>query len=136
MKKASNILFKISIAVQFILVGTFLLLGIMFLLFALPANKEIIIQGLNEGWITSNFEGTPEEVATQIQVLMLGFGVYFLPFTIIPLISAILCIVAVKKPSKGNYIANIILGALCGSGLPVLGAIFGLIALNQENKKE
>ncbi len=136
MKKASNILFKISIALQFVLVGTFLLLAILFIFFALPMNTDLIIGALQEGWITSSFQGTTEEVAGQIQMLLMVMGIFFIPYAIVPLISAILCIVAVKKPSKRNYIANIVLGALCGSYLPVLAAIFGLISLSQENKKE
>ena len=136
MKRASNILFKVGIAVQFVLMGTFISLGLFFLLFTSPGMRDIIIQGLEEGWIETTMEGTPEEIAAAVQMVYGALAAVFIPIAILALVSALLCIKAVKRPSRGVYIANIIFGALTDSGLPIVGAILGLITLSQEEKKE
>ena len=134
MKKASRILYIVSTAVGFSLMGTFLLVAIIFGFYCTPFAREIIIEGINNGSITSDFQGTPEEVATYIQTMFLYMAAAFGGAGIACGITGIIGAIGIKAKSKAFAIISIIAGGLCDSATLLIAGIFALITLSQEEK--
>ena len=135
MKKASNILFLVGGILSFVWMAFEIIGGIIFAIFAGPDAKQVIIDGLNDGTITSSFEGTPEEVATLIQGMFIMFAVMMFIFAVFALVNGILALKAKKDPAKTNCIINIVFGFLSGVLVNTVGGILGLFCLPKPEDK-
>ena len=136
MKKAKEILCIVSVPVSILLALMFLGFGITFLVFTSPTFTDLIVQGINEGQITSDLPGTPEEQAVAIQAMFLVFGITFIIPVVFQIANAVISGITIKKENKALYIANIVFGLLSGVELNFIAGIFGLIDLARKPKND
>lgn len=61
MRTASKILLLVGGIVSFVTAFTLFIVSIVFLVCSAPEAKESIVEGINNGTITSSFPGTPVE---------------------------------------------------------------------------
>jgi len=139
MRKAANILYLIGAIMSFAGTAIFLVAGIIFIVYCSPGLTQSIIDGLNNGTITSDFVGTTEEVAAQIQNLFLVLGFLFLSCSLFGIVGGIFALLAYKKPTRKLAILNIVFGVLSGSSSSginpsVVAGILTLIADSREKK--
>ena len=102
MKKASDICLIIGGVLAILNAIGFLVASIIMFVFASPAFKQMVIEGLQNGSINSSIPGTPEEVATALQVVFLGLGCGFLPFFLFAVLSAVFSFIAPKKEQMSS----------------------------------
>ena len=102
MKKASDICLIIGGVLAILNAIGFLVASIIMFVFASPAFKQMVIEGLQNGSIKSSLPGTPEEVATALQVVFLGLGCGFLPFFLFAVLSAVFSFIAPKKEQMSS----------------------------------
>ena len=132
LKKASDILLTIGQVLSFVFAGLYLLCAIVFFVFGSPATKQLIVDGLNNGTITSDFQGDPETVAGYIQIIFIVIAIVFIFLVLFAVANGILIAITVKKGNnKVLYIINIVIGYMSGVTLNMIGAIFGLITCNK-----
>lgn len=127
LKKVSEVLLIVGEIFSFVYMACFLITAVVFFIGGSPVCHGLIVKGIEEGNINSSFGGTPEEVATYVQILFITMGVIFILWAILTLVNALVAMNARKKPSKGAYIANIVLGLLSCVELNLISGIFGLI---------
>lgn len=136
MKKVSNILLLIAGIYSIVCAATFLILGIVFVVASSDACKEQIIEMLERGNLTTSYVGTPQEQAQFIQTVYSVLGITMLVVCVFQFINVFLSFAARKKETKPLYILNIVFGVLSMVEVNVVGAIFGLIALNQNTEAQ
>ena len=127
MAKLSKTFLLIGAILSLVLVGTFIICGIVFLVFSSPAIKDMLVELLEKAEIHTDVPGTPEEQAAAIQAIFLAFGLVFMFLSLFSLASAIVAFAARKKPSTGLLVANIVLGLMSGE-FNAAGGILGIIA--------
>lgn len=123
MKKASRILYLVSA-----ILGVVIIAGYVFAGCAILANGHLLDEFIKQaGYDPATVD--PEvfkTVVTTVAVVIFALAVF-------PLISAILAVAGTSKNAgKGLHIANIVFGALGGTYVVILAAIFGLISRNRE----
>lgn len=134
MKKSSNIFLTIGTVLSFISGAVLLILGILFVV--LGSSREAIIQGLENGTITTTMEGaTNAEIATGIQVLCISMGITFLAIMLLNVANGVIAIISKKKGTKGLYILNTIFGAISTMAVTIVGGILGLVNNHKENRQ-
>ncbi len=127
MKKASDICLIIGGVLAILNAIGFLVASIIMFVFASPAFKQMVIEGLQNGSINSSIPGTPEEVATALQVVFLGLGCGFLPFFLFAVLSAVFSFIAPKKGTNVFYVLNIVFGVIGASIVNTVGGVIGLL---------
>ena len=127
MKKASRIVLIVGGATALFVALTYLILGIVFSSLSSPSNQDHFVQAINDGTLTVSIEGTPEEKATFARmtfgvftVIQVIAGVFALAtnntnskallivniilgaisFTIVPIVGAILGLVALNRQNN------------------------------------
>lgn len=134
MKKSSNILLTIGTVLSFISGAVLLVLGVLFVV--LGSSREAIIQGLENGTITTTMEGmTNAEIAANIQVLCLTMGITFLVVMLLNVANGVIAIISKKKGTKGLYILNTIFGAISSMAVTIVGGILGLVNNHKQNRQ-
>ena len=134
MKKSSNILLTIGTVLSFVSGAVLLVLGILFVV--LGSSREAIIQGLENGTITTTMEGmTNAEIAANIQVLCLTMGITFLVVMLLNVANGVIAIISKKKGTKGLYILNTIFGAISSMAVTIVGGILGLVNNHKQNRQ-
>lgn len=136
MKKAASILYKISFILAIVGLVILLLLGIGFI--ACSQNNDFIQQIVDKQIIKIN--GNPATFE-QAQLFVLAYGIVFLVYAALQVVVAVLTKIAEKQiesDKKGMHITMIVLGAIGGGILPLLGGIFALVSQvqgsNQQNQ--
>ena len=133
MKKLSSTFLKVGMIIGFILAGIFLLAALICLMTGLSdVTRAMLIEAYNNGEINTDLPDA-EAFATFVQIYLITFAVVFIYLGAMSLVDAIVASLTLRQPSKGKYIACIVLGAMCIEFL-ILGGIFGLIALKRENQ--
>ena len=133
MKKLSSTFLKVGMIIGFILAGVFLVSSLFFIVLGVSdVTREMLIEAYNSGDIQTDLPDA-EAFATFVQIYLITFGVAFIYLGAMSLVDAIVASLTLRQPSKGKYIACIVLGAMCIEFL-ILGGIFGLIALKRENQ--
>ena len=119
MKKASQVLYLVSVILGVLTIGGLVAYGC-----AILANGHLLDAIIKQaGYDPASI---PAEQFTMVVTVV---AVVFFVSAVFPLISTILALAGMrKKAGKGLHIANIIFGALGGVYLVILAAIFGLIA--------
>lgn len=134
MKKSSNIFLTIGTVLSFISGAVLLVLGVLFVV--LGSSREAIIQGLENGTITTTMEGmTNAEIAANIQVLCLTMGITFLVVMLLNVANGVIAIISKKKGTKGLYILNTIFGAISSMAVTIVGGILGLVNNHKQNRQ-
>ncbi|MCR5078556.1 MAG: hypothetical protein K6B65_01350 [Bacilli bacterium] len=134
MKRASQILLLIGEIVEIVGAAVLLLLGIGFLVFALPSMTDVLIEGLENGSIQTSFVGTNEEAARMIQATFSGVSVLMFVLAAFSAVGAIITIFARRNPTLSLLVATIILGIISGTEVAAVGAIFGIVSTTKEEQ--
>ena len=134
MKKASNILLKIA-HIFGLVMGILLLISFipMILVACMPEVRDAVIQMMQENG--AEFGDDTEYIVTLYQVMIVVYSMLFVYLGIMCIVDAAIASKAMTEPSRGRYIACIILGAM-STDFSLVGGILGLIALNKENKQK
>lgn len=132
MKKVSRILLLVAGIYSLVCASIFIILGIVFLVYSSPDKKDIVIEGIKRGFITTVYQGTVEEKAQFVQTLWKVLGVISLVECVFGFINAFVSFTARKNETKPLHIINIVFGVISGLVINVVGAIFGMIALNRQ----
>ena len=106
------------------------MLAAAFFVFGSPVFKDLIIRGLEEGSINSDFPGTIEQVADAIQIMFISMAITFIVLGIFSSANIFFSFKGRNNDKKGFFIANIVLGVLSGNDINVVAAVFGLIKGN------
>ena len=128
LRKLSEVFLIVGEIFSFVYMALFVIFAVVFFIAGSPLCHDLIVKGLEEGNINSTIPGTPEEVATYVQIIFISMAVCFVLWAILVLVNAIIAMKVRKNPSKGGYIANIVLGLLSCVEFNLIGGIFGLIA--------
>ena len=131
MFKASQVLLLVGAIISFVVLPLFLIVGIIYLACSSPDLTKGIIEGINNGSITTNYNGTPEEQAAFIQLVFSIIGSIFLVLAFLNLANAIVSLAARNKQTKVSYIISIIFGFVSGIELNLVGGILGLVSLQR-----
>ena len=124
MKKASEVLFKISTILGAICAGIILAVSPFELVLGFsPRIHEMLVEAYNDAF------------ATLIQTICAVTGILLVIIGILCVVASILGVRLRKQAIRGSLIAAIVIGAISIDTL-IVGAIFGLIALNKEDKRE
>ena len=132
MQKAAKILLLIGFIFSIFSVVTVAILTIV--LFAMSGQKDVIIQGLQDGSITTSFVGTVEQQADAICRSLSLAGTVLAIFLVIEIAYSVVTFVTMKKGTTGWYVASLVLSILGGGILILIGSILGLVS-NTENKQ-
>lgn len=136
MKQAGKVLVIIGIVLGFLALLGYLIGGITLIVLGSPASKELIIKLIEEGAIHSSFTGTTEEIAAQVQaVLVLTGGVLLVP-GVFALAHAIVGILEIKTNMLGFHIANLVFSLLDGTFFGLIGSILLLVDHAGQKKAE
>lgn len=132
MRTASKILLLVGGIVSFVTAFTLFIVSIVFLVCSAPEAKESIVEGINNGTITSSFPGNPVEQAEKIQALFAILGIVFIIWVFLCIANGILALIGRSKQNKPMLIINIVFGILSCVTINFVGGIFGLIANSRE----
>ena len=136
MKKTSEVLFKISTILGAICAGIMLAVSPFELVFGFsPRIHEMLVEAYSDGNINTSFELNGESFATLIQTICAVTGILLVILGVLCVVASILGVRLRKQATRGSLIAAIVIGAISIDTL-IVGAIFGLIALNKEDKRE
>ena len=133
MRRASDILLKISHILGIVC-------GIILLICFVPAMCTAFIPEVREA-IVENFQNNgvdfgddPEVLATFAQIMIICYSLTFVFIGVMAIVDAVVAKKTMENPTKGGYIACIILGAF-STNTSIVGGILGLIALNKERHR-
>lgn len=131
MLKLSNVFLKVGIIMCTIMIAVFALCSLGFFI-CIPFAGAIAANAAESG--SSGSEGTALE-AWMIITYAAFFAVFMLSF--IPLYGVMihLSLKGRREPNRGIYIANIVVGAICGSEFNVAAGIVGLCRLGKEQRE-
>ena len=134
MKKVSNIFLKVA-HILGIIVGILLLVTFVGAVVAsfLPETRDALIEIFQNNGV--DFGDDPESLALMAQILMIVYSFVFIILGVICIIDAIVAKKTIENPTKGRYIACIILGAM-STDFSLVAGILGLISLNKENAQK
>ena len=134
MKRASDILLKIA-QIFGLVMGILLLISFvpMILVACMPEVRDGVIQAMQENG--AEFGDDTEYIVTLYQVMIVVYSMLFVYLGIMCIVDAAIARKAMTEPSRGRYIACIVLGAM-SIDFSLVGGILGLIALNKENKQK
>ena len=130
MKKASNIMYLVSMILGIVLAVVLIFYGIaMVVVGCIPAIAEAIVQEVPEEyqvWVVGAWMGS-----------MIGAGLVLLACGACAIVSAVLCHKGRTDGSRKIYILNIVFGALSGNDVAIAASILAIISENKErNRKE
>ena len=134
MKKASRILLLVGAIVSIFYVVVFGILSIVFGILGSDTAKQVVIDGLKDGSITTSIQGTPEEVAAALQAVFSALSIVFVLFMIASIACAVISFIARAKQNRPMYIVAIVFAVISGTVFGIPGGIFGIVALAQESK--
>ena len=133
MKKAVNILFLVGAIVSLVTVFVLTITGIF--LFSISSNTALIRRLIEEGVITTSYQGSESEVIQMVQTTLRIAAVFVIIYSLFAVVCAILAFRARSNPNKLNCILNIVFGGLGGITVIIVASILGLVALNNENSQ-
>ena len=136
MRKASDIL--LIIGAVFCILGAIgcLIATIVLFVMASPEYTQYIIDAIKAGTVHSDIPGTPEEIAAIVQASLRIAAIACIFALLFQVAAAVLSFVAKAKATTGLYIASLVLGVLAGNVLTLLGSIFGLVGVNEQQQQQ
>ena len=136
MRKASNMLMIIGFVLGIFAAMLIIAFTVFFFIIAGPGYKDELIDQIARGSLVTNYSGTPEEQAVQVQALFLPLAIFFLFESLISIAYLTISMFTRSRRTLPLYIITIAGSALGGNILLLLGAIFGLVADHQEGNVE
>ena len=137
MKKASLILYRVSLILSIVGVVLFTTLMILSLVYMQSKYTDQLTSAISRGYITVNgVSGSAYQKATYLQQTVfpesaLRFGISL--YLELPVI--VICIIQMKSMTAPGAIASICFGVRSGSVTLVIASIFYLIEYNKEKKE-
>ena len=126
MKSASRILIIIGAVLSYLSLLGLVITAIVFFVLSGEGAKQMLLDGLRDGTVTSTFSGTTEEQVAQIQELFKILAIVFISLSAFFFISPTVSLVASAKQSKGLHIIGLILSIIGFDIFLILGNAFGL----------
>ena len=125
MNRISNTMLRIGM-ILCIICGAILLFCMPFLITmgVSPHIHEMIVEAVRNGDVNSDY--APDVAAGVFQGIMLGYGIFCLIYGALCVAAAIVSSKTLREPSRGRYIACIVMGCM-STGFSVAGGILGLI---------
>ena len=136
MKTGTKVMFIIAIVSTAISIITFFTFSIVFLIAGSEPAKEGIYRGLEEGSVTTSFNGSTEEKVEQISLMFNILAGFFVYFTITSFINLVMAILGLATKNKVVYILNIVTSIFGFEMFNLLGGIFGLATPKEDPNKE
>lgn len=133
MKRASEVLILIGTILSFVTCGIMAIVGIVCLIVGSDAVKEALIEGIENGSITTTISDNAETAAAILQITFRTLGIVYIVWAVLLLTNGIVASNTRHNPSKNGYILNIVFGFLSCLSVNAVGGIFGVIV---ENRKE
>jgi hypothetical protein len=136
MRKASKIILIVGGIIT--IVTSLVLLGVGFIFKDMGTSESYYnytVEALKNGNLHSSFPGTPEEQATQVQLMYMIYFSVLMYFAIAGVIAGTYAICINSSKNKALFIVDIILGALSITAVLIVGGILGLVALNRQNNQ-
>ena len=129
MRKTSRILFLIGGIYSIVTAISYLIVAIVMFVLGSDAFKEARIGLINEGSVKSDLPGTPEEIATALQIVYRAIGGTMMPWVALSVLSAIFAFKARgNNPSRALCVLNIVFSTVAGVIVNGVGGVFALIA--------
>ena len=125
MNRISNVMLRVGM-ILCIICGATLLFCTPFLitLGVSPHIHQMIVEAVENGSVDSEY--APEIAAGIVQGTMLATGVFCLIYGALCVAAAIVSSKTLREPSRGRYIACIVLGCM-STGFAIAGGVLGLI---------
>lgn len=125
MNRISNTMLRIGM-ILCIICGAMLIFCTPFLITVgvSPRIHQMIVEAVENGSVDSDY--APEIAAGIVQGVMLGTGIFCLIYGALCIAAAIVSSKTLKEPTRGRYIACIVLGCM-STGFAIVGGILGLI---------
>ena len=125
MNRISNVMLRVGM-ILCIICGALLLFCTPFLITmgVSPRIHEMIAEAVRNGDVNSEY--APDVAAGVFQGIMLGYGIFCLIYGALCVASAIVSSKTLREPSRGRYIACIVMGCM-STGFSIAGGILGLI---------
>ncbi|MBE6141360.1 MAG: hypothetical protein E7175_00710 [Erysipelotrichaceae bacterium] len=136
MRKASNMLMIIGFVLGIFATMLIIAFTVFFFIIAGPGYKDELINQIASGSLVTNYSGTVEEQAVQVQALFLPLAIFFLFESIISISYLTISMITRIKRKLPLYIITIAGSALGGNIPLLLGTIFSLVADHQEENVE
>jgi len=127
MKKAANILLRISGILSIISAIGLTITSIAFLVLSSPAVKDFVMDVVQQSGAAAEYGGDIELAVTTVQGIFVVYGIVFLILGICGIPSAIFSFKGINSSNKTIFILNIIFGLFSGTTFGIVGGIFGLI---------
>ena len=89
-----------------------------------PRIHQMIAEAVRNGDVNSEY--APDVAAGVFQGIMLGYGIFCLIYGALCVASAIVSSKTLREPSRGRYIACIVMGCM-STGFSIAGGVLGLI---------
>lgn len=105
---------------------------VLIVLGVVPQVKQMLVDGLVNGTITSTLPGSVEEQAQAIQLILLIVGIILLLTVVILVTNSVLSFIGRKNDSKAVSIINIVVGVLSGTELNAAAGVLSLISKSNE----
>ena len=132
MRKASQILFLVGGIMSLACALGYLISAIVFIVLGSPALTQPLLDLYNEGKITTDISGTPEEIIHILQIIFMVFGICMIFPVVFSIVSAVVAFKARKVQSRGLFIVNIVFAIMGGV---IVNAVGGVLALIDSGKK-
>ena len=126
MEKAKRIVFTVAVGLSIGMIFMFIICGACMLV--LSENIEFI-----EKYAESSTDPMTTEFA---KAYFMTLGIIFFVLAVMNVVSAIVAFMGRSSMSKGVMIGNIVIGALACAEVNIVAAIFGLIAISRNNRKQ
>ena len=124
MKKASEILFRVSKIISFVLGSMLILFAVFFFIFSTGYFKEAVVNAAQNEY--------SEVIGEVYYGTLLGLGIWFAIWGCLLFVNGAIANLALNEPTESHMTVNIVFGMISGCEVNLVGAIFGLIALKKE----
>lgn len=134
MKRISNTMLRVGMILS-IVCGALLIFCSPFLITTgvSPRIHEMLAEAVRNGDINSEY--APDIAAGVVQTILLTYGIFCLVCGGLCIAAAIVDSKTLKEPTRGRYIACIVLGTM-STGFAIAGGVLGLIADSRQRRRD
>ena len=129
MRRISRTMLMVGMIFAFVLIGIFAMSAIGCFVLASPLMKDAWMKAAEEAGAEN-----PEMMVMGINAGMIALGVTFILLAGLSIPTAIVAKKGRDNPTSGLLVANIVMGAVCGTYFSIAGGVLGLIANKREER--
>ena len=133
MKKASNILYLITIIASIVGAIIIAISASVLLNYSSAEYTEAIANNIKNGSVRTSYTGTYTEQAEQIQALFKGLGIFYMIVAGLFILAAIVSIIARHSSGKGIHVFAIVIGII---SLTIIPTVAGCLALSAKKRED